>query len=61
MDKKRVKPKAVRLIQAGQTVPTLTPVPTVADGIFGFFAGKGVIIGDVISPARSAEEWASLY
>ncbi|MFZ1930465.1 MAG: hypothetical protein WA261_06105 [Candidatus Sulfotelmatobacter sp.] len=31
------------------------------DDLFGFFAGKGTIIGDVVSPAFSPEEWGDLY
>ncbi len=34
---------------------------TDADEIFGFFAGKGSITGDVVSPALSEEEWGELY
>jgi hypothetical protein len=31
------------------------------DDIFGFFAGKITIVGDVVSPALSPKEWGSLY
>ena len=33
------------------------PVTTGPDEIFGIFAGKGSITGDVVSPALSEEEW----
>jgi hypothetical protein len=31
------------------------------DDFFGFFVGKGKIVGDIISPAISPEEWGDLY
>jgi hypothetical protein len=31
------------------------------DDIFGFYKGKGKIVGDIVSPILSPEEWGSLY
>ena len=32
-----------------------------ADDIFGFMAGKVKIVGDIVSPAFTPEEWGDLY
>jgi hypothetical protein len=31
------------------------------DEIFGFLAGKGTIVGDIVSPILSPKEWGNLY
>jgi hypothetical protein len=43
----------------GQQEKTSTDKPP--DDIFGFLAGKGTIVGDIVSPILSPEEWGDLY
>jgi hypothetical protein len=47
-------------ISVGKPVAKLVPADTNTDDIYGFFRGKGEIIGDVISPALSEEDWGQL-
>jgi hypothetical protein len=42
-------------------VAKLVPINTDKDEIFGFLAGKGKVMGDVVSPALTPEEWGELY
>jgi antitoxin (DNA-binding transcriptional repressor) of toxin-antitoxin stability system len=51
----------VLITNGGKPVAKLVPVEKEADGIFGFFKGKGTITGDVVSPALTPEEWRDLY
>ena len=44
----------------GKPVAKLVPVGTGTDDIYDFFAGKGVIVGDVVSPALTLKEWGNL-
>ena len=41
-------------------VAKLVPVNAEKDEIYDFLAGKGVVVGDVIAPALSADEWGEL-
>jgi hypothetical protein len=36
------------------------PVDKVDDSIFGFLKGRAMIVGDVVSPALTLEEWGDL-
>jgi hypothetical protein len=62
-----VKKKAVesRKLRRGKSAAKQFPSDKVknknTDDIFGFMAGKGKIVGDVVSPAFSPEEWGDLY
>ena len=47
----------VLITKHGKPVAKLVPVSEGPDEIFGFLGGKGIVVGDVISPALSAEEW----
>jgi len=51
--------EGVVITKRGKPVAKIVPVSEVRDDIFDFFAGKGVIAGDVVSPALSPEEWGS--
>jgi len=42
-------------------VAKLVPVDGAKDDIFGFLKGKVTILGDVVSPALTPEEWGDLY
>jgi hypothetical protein len=38
----------------------LVPMDKVEDDIFDFLKGKGRIVGDVVSPTLTLEEWGDL-
>jgi antitoxin (DNA-binding transcriptional repressor) of toxin-antitoxin stability system len=41
----------------GKPVAKLVPADKNTDDIYNFLAGKGTILGDVVSPAISDKEW----
>jgi prevent-host-death family protein len=61
MDEVQAKREAVLITKRGKPVAKLVPVEKEKDDIFGFFAGKGKITGDIVSPALTPEEWGDLY
>jgi antitoxin (DNA-binding transcriptional repressor) of toxin-antitoxin stability system len=63
MDEVQAKRQAVLITKRGKPVAKLVPVNLDGkkDDFFGFFVGKGKIVGDIISPAISPEEWGDLY
>ncbi len=61
MDEVQSKRQAVLITKRGKPVAKLVPVEKEKDDFYGFFAGKGKVVGDVISPAISPEEWGDLY
>jgi prevent-host-death family protein len=60
MDEVQSKRQAVLITKRGKPVAKLVPVGTETNEIFGFLAGKGVIVGDVVSPILTLKEWGSL-
>jgi hypothetical protein len=38
----------------------LVPVRTGTDEIYNFLGGKGAVVGDVVSPAISPDDWGEL-
>ena len=61
MDEVQSKRESIIITKRGKPVAKLVPVEQEKDDIFGFFAGRGRIVGDVVSPAFSPEEWGDLY
>jgi len=49
------------ITKRGKPVAKLVPADKDTDDFYGFFVGKGKIIGDVVAPAFSPEEWGGLY
>jgi prevent-host-death family protein len=60
MDQVQARKETVVITKHGKPVAKLVPVTEDADEIFGFFKGKIKILGDVLSPALSLEEWGDL-
>jgi len=60
MDEVQSKRESVLITKRGKPVAKLVPVEKQTDDIYGFFAGKGKIVGDIVSPAFSLEEWGNL-
>jgi prevent-host-death family protein len=61
MDEVASKRESVIITKRGKPVAKLVPVEKEKDDIFGFFKGKGKILGDIVSPAFSPDEWGDLY
>jgi prevent-host-death family protein len=60
MDEVQAKRESVVITKHGKPVAKLVPADKDLDDIYGFLAGKGKILGDVVSPAMSGEEWGEL-
>lgn len=60
MDEVKSKRETVVITKRGKPVAKLVPVASNADDIFGFFSGKGSVVGDIVSPVLSAREWGNL-
>jgi prevent-host-death family protein len=61
MDEVQAKRQAVVITKRGKPVAKLVPVEKETDDFFNFMKGKGSIVGDVIAPALTPEEWGDLY
>jgi hypothetical protein len=57
---KKNKRKVVATAKNSKPSAKLVSVNAKQDEIYGFLAGEGKILGDVISPALSPEEWGEL-
>lgn len=61
MDEVQAKREAIVITKHGKPVVKLVPANTEKDDIYGFLKGKVKILGDVVSPALTPEEWGDLY
>jgi hypothetical protein len=59
--KSSVPSKKASRIKGDKSAPSSQGPGENADDIFGFFAGKVTITGDIVSPAFTSEEWGDLY
>jgi len=55
-----MKRETIVVTKRGKPVAKLVPIEEVQDDIFGFLKGKARIVGDVVSPALTIEEWGDL-
>jgi len=60
MDEVQARHETVVITKHGKPVAKLVPMNTDADEIYDFLAGKGVVNGDIVSPAVSLDEWGEL-
>lgn len=60
MDEVQAKREPVLITKRGKPVAKLVPAEAGVDDIYDFLAGKGAILGDVVSPALSRKEWGEL-
>jgi prevent-host-death family protein len=60
MDEVQAKRVTVVITKRGKPVAKLVPVEIKNDDLFGFLQGKVTIVGDVVSPALTLEEWGDL-
>jgi prevent-host-death family protein len=61
LDEVQARHQAVVITKRGKPVAKLVPVEKAKDDIFGFYKGEITILGDVVSPAFTPEEWGDLY
>ncbi|MGB7602233.1 MAG: type II toxin-antitoxin system Phd/YefM family antitoxin [Candidatus Sulfotelmatobacter sp.] len=61
MDEVQAKREAVLITKRGKPVAKLVPADDNTNDFYGFFVGKGKIVGDVVAPAFSPKEWGNLY
>ena len=57
MDEVHAKRQPVLITKHGKTIAKLVPADESTDDIFNFMAGRGRIVGEIISPAITPEEW----
>lgn len=58
IDEVQAKREAIVITKYGKPVVKLVPADKDSDDIYGFFQGKGVVAGDIISPA--IDDWGGL-
>ncbi|MGB7600398.1 MAG: type II toxin-antitoxin system Phd/YefM family antitoxin [Candidatus Sulfotelmatobacter sp.] len=61
MDEVQAKRESVLITKRGKPVAKLVPADDNTNDFYGFFVGKGKIVGDVVAPAFSPKEWGNLY
>ena len=61
MDEVQAKRETLVITKHGKPVAKLVPVDSEEDDIFGFYAGKIRITGDIIEPAIPLEEWGEEF
>lgn len=60
MDEVQKKRVPVLITKRGKPVAKLVPASEEKDEIFGYFAGKGTIVGDIVGPIVPLEDWECL-
>ena len=60
MDEVQTKRETVVITKRGKPVAKLVPVDAKKDDLFDSFRGKVTIVGDIVSPALTLEEWGNL-
>ena len=61
MDEVQSKRESVIITKRGKPVAKLVPLEKEKDDIFGFLKGKGKVLGDIVSPILTPDEWGDLY
>lgn len=60
MDEVQAKRETVVITKRGKPVAKLVPIEAHNDDLFDSLRGKVTIVGDVVSPALTLEEWGNL-
>jgi prevent-host-death family protein len=60
MNEVQAKRQTVVITKHGKPVAKLVPADENTDKIYNFLEGKGTIVGDIVSPALSSEDWGDL-
>jgi prevent-host-death family protein len=62
MDEVQMKRTPLTITKNGKPVACLVPAPIEGeDPIFGFYEGKGKIVGDIMAPLYTDEEWEEFF
>lgn len=61
MDEVQAKRQPILITKHGKPVAKLAPVEQEKDEIFDLLKDKITIVGDVVSPALTKEEWGDLW
>ncbi|MBV9678060.1 MAG: type II toxin-antitoxin system Phd/YefM family antitoxin [Acidobacteriaceae bacterium] len=61
MDEVQAKRESLLITKHGKPVAKLVPIDSDIDDIFGFYAGKIRITGDIIEPTIPLEEWGEEF
>jgi prevent-host-death family protein len=61
MDEVQKKRETIVITKHGKPVVKVVPVEQGKDEIYGFLKGKVKIVGEVVAPALTPEEWGDLY
>jgi prevent-host-death family protein len=62
MDEVQMKRSSITITKNGKPVACLVPAPLEGrDPIFGFFAGRGKIVGDITAPLYTDQEWEEFF
>ena len=60
MDEVQAKRQPVIITKHGKPVAKLVPADENTDKIYNFLEGKGTIVGDIVSPVISSDDWGDL-
>lgn len=60
MDEVQSKRETVVITKRGKPVAKLVPINAGKDDIYGYMAGMGKVIGDVVKPVLTLREWGNL-
>ena len=61
MDEVQKKRETIVITKHGKPVVKIVPADQDKDEIYGFLKGKVKIVGDIVSPILTPEEWGDLY
>lgn len=61
LDEVNKKRQPVVITKRGKRVAKLVPIEETENDLFGSWAGKIKIVGDIASPALTREEWGELW
>jgi prevent-host-death family protein len=62
MDEVQMKRTPITITKNGKPVASLVPAPFEGeDPIFGFFAGRAKIVGDITAPLYADKEWEEFF
>lgn len=61
MDEVQAKRETIVITKRGKPVVKIVPADQAKDEIYGFLKGKVKIVGDIVSPILTPEEWGDLY
>lgn len=60
LDEVQATGEAVIITKLGKAIVKLVPMKGKEDDIFGFFKGRGEVVGDLVAPVLSKREWGNL-